>query len=147
MSYRYLLYHLVFSTHARQRTISDKHDSELYAYLIGIIRNQGGVVRAVNGMPDHVHILLDIPPTVSVSDFIKKIKQSSSAWMRANRNFPYWDGWSKGYALFTCSPLAVEPVLRYVNNQKVHHKKANFEEELKEILRSAGIGYEEKDEV
>ncbi len=144
MSHSKLVYHVVFPTHRRGRTISEEHDEELYAYLSGIARRLGCFVYAVGGMPDHVHAMLGIPPAVSVSDCVKALKQHSSAWLRDNAGFPRWEGWGKGYAVFTCSPRDIATVGRYVRGQKEHHRKGSFVEELKKFLASAGISYDER---
>ncbi|MCD8288343.1 MAG: IS200/IS605 family transposase [Prevotella sp.] len=143
MSFRKLTYHAVFPTHARQHTINPEHDQDLYAYIAGIIKNQGGFLHAIGGMPDHIHILLDIPATITVADCIKDIKQYSSAWLHENRDFPMWDGWGAGYSVFTCSAFETDGVVKYVNGQKEHHSKKSFAEELKEILDMAHISYDE----
>ncbi len=144
MSYKCLHYHLVFSTHKRQPTIDNKFEGELYAYIGGITKNLGGMLRAINGMPDHVHLLVDIPSTISTSEFIKKVKQHSSRWMKENKHFPYWDGWEKSYSLFTCSPSNLSPVLKYIHNQKGHHRKLTFVEELREVFLSIGMPFDER---
>ncbi len=145
MSYRNLVYHVVISTKKRVRTIEEDKESDLYAYLAGTIKGLGGFAHVINGMPDHVHLLVDLPATISVADAIKVIKQHSSVWLGNNADFPRWDGWSKGYAAFTCSPLNHEGVMRYVRNQKEHHKKTSFEEELKGMLLRLGTPYNDKD--
>ncbi|MCD8284627.1 MAG: IS200/IS605 family transposase [Prevotellaceae bacterium] len=145
MSYTNLTYHAVFSTHYRKRTISEEHAESLYAYIIGIVNRNKGCVRAINGMTDHVHIVMDIPADTSVSDFIKKIKQGSSAWLYKNENFHGWEGWCSGYAAFTCSPQSLDGALQYVRNQKEHHKKASFEDELRKMLSYVGLTYNELD--
>ncbi len=145
MSYRILIYHAVFSTYMRQRTISQEHESGLYSYILGVIGKRGGYVRAIGGMSDHIHIVFDLPPTISVSSLVKEVKQYSSTWLSDNPDFPNWNGWSRSYAIFTCSPLSIDPVIRYVRNQKEHHKKHSFEDELKKMLESANAPYNDKD--
>lgn len=144
MSYTKNVYHIVFGTHRRERTIYPEHEQELYAYIAGIVKAKGGFVYAINGMPDHIHLLCDVPPTISIADFVKSVKQSSSKWIRISRKFPYWDGWAEGYAEFTCSFYSMQRVLDYVNNQKKHHAKATFGEELRRIFDQLGIEYNEQ---
>jgi len=144
MSYTKNVYHIVFGTHRRERTIAAAHEGKLYAYLAGIVKAKGGFVYAINGMADHVHIVCDIPPTLSVSDFMKSLKQSSSKWMRESGMFPQWDGWAEGYAEFTCSFYSMQRVLDYVNNQKIHHAKMTLGEELRGLFDKIGIKYDER---
>lgn len=144
MSYTKNVYHLIFGTHGRQRTIFPEHEQELHAYLVGIVKEKGGFVYAINGMTDHVHIVCDVPPTVSLADFMKSLKQSSSKWMKESGLFPMWEGWAEGYAEFTCSFYTMQPVLNYVNDQKQHHAKMSFGEELRGIFNQLGIKYDGK---
>lgn len=141
MSYNQLLYHIVFSTYMRRKTIDVEHDAELYSYISGIVKHLKGFVMAINGMPDHVHLVASLPVDHPLSYYIKEIKQSTSLWLRSNSNFPDWEHWSKGYAIITCSPLAIDPVLNYVRAQKEQHKKASFEDELRQMLSMLGIEY------
>ncbi len=134
MSYSKLIYHLVFPTHKRERTINEEHDKELYSYIIGVVSNSGGYVYAINGAPDHVHVLLDIPPSVAVTDYVRSIKQRASLWLRGNTSFPLWNGWGRGFSVFSCSPRDFSQVLRYIDNQKEHHKRGSYEDELRSML-------------
>ncbi len=139
MSYTKFIYHLVIATHMRQRTIFENREQELYAYIGGIVKGEGGHIYEINGMPDHVHIVLSIPPSISVADFVKRLKNGTSHWIRTNKIFPYWEGWGKGYSAFTCSAHSCEGVLHYVRNQKEHHKKVSSATELTQLLRLAGF--------
>ncbi len=144
MSYVQLTYHLVLPTHARKPTIVEEHEKELYAYFTAAAHNMGGMVRAIGGKPDHVHILLDLPATLSIADCIRKLKQGSSVKLRANNHFPYWEGWSTGYAIFSCSPRPLDRVIAYVRGQKEHHHKATLEEEMKALFDYLGVVYDPK---
>lgn len=144
MSYTKNVYHLIFGTHKRERTINAEHEQELYSYLAGIVKAKGGFVYAINGMPDHVHMVCDIPVTLSVADFMKSLKQSSSKWMRETGLFPQWSGWAEGYAEFTCSFYSMQRVIDYVRNQKKHHAKMTFGDELRVIFNQLGIQYDER---
>ncbi len=141
MSYSKILYHVVFPTHRREPTLVEEHEGDLYAYIAGIVKKKGGFVHAIGGVTNHVHMVVEIPASLSPADFVKAIKQYSSVWLRDNKHFPHWDGWGRSYGVFSCSPLALEPVLRYVRNQKEHHAKVSFEEELKIVLSSIHIPY------
>ena len=144
MSYSKLIYHLVFGTLNRLPSIDVEHDRDLYMYIYGIIKNSGGFVYRIGGMPDHVHIIAEIPRDVSLSDYVRKIKQSSSLWMKQSSKFPIWAGWANGYGAFTCSPSLIDKAVSYVMNQKEHHSKMSFREEYRKFLEDCGIPYDEK---
>lgn len=122
----------------RQPTIPLTHDRDLYAYIFGILKNMGCFVLRINGMPDHIHILTTIPPQISVSDTVKKIKQSSSNWLKSNPDFPKWYGWNNGFAVLSLSDDEISSVKQYICQQKEHHRNALFADEYDKMVRSMG---------
>ncbi len=126
MSFTKSLYHIVFSTKRRESTINTENETQLYAYIMGVICNIGGHLYRIGGMPDHIHILTSIPATKSLSDFVKTIKQSSSLWMRENLDFPLWNGLEDGYGAFTYSQKEIPKIVNYIKGQKEHHKHTSF---------------------
>ncbi len=114
--------------------INQEFEHELYAYLFNFLKERDIYVRRIGGMPDHVHILCDIPAKHSLAGIIKVLKSESSKFMRMNRNFPYWRGWSKEYACFTVDASLRETRRQYIMNQKIHHSKVNFEDEYRQLL-------------
>ena len=144
MSYTRNIYHIIFGTKNRECTISAEYEQELYSYIAGIVKGKGGFVHSINGMPDHVHIVCDIPPVIAISDFMKSLKQSSSKWAKESGKFSHWNGWAEGYAEFTCSFYNLQRVIAYVNNQKQHHTKITFGNELRGIFEDLKIEYDER---
>ena len=101
-------------------------------------RNEGIPILAIGGIADHVHLLISIPPTRNLSKIICDPKANSSRWLNENgERF----AWQKGYAAFSVSPSLIAAVQRYVRNQEEHHRKRNFEEEIRELLRNSGISF------
>jgi putative transposase len=144
MSYYRMIFHIVFSTFRRAETINEQHERELYAYIMGIIGHLGGHLYRIGGVPDHLHIIAEIPPKVSPSNFVKTIKQSSSNWLHGNNDFPQWRGWEEGYGIFTVSYSNKDEVIEYVKNQKTHHAKITYAEENRKILEDAHIMIDER---
>ena len=77
-TYSNLLYHVIFSTKNR---FTNAIQSDLHAYIGGIIREREGIALIVNGMPDHVHLLVKVKPKFALSDVIRDVKAVSSKWM------------------------------------------------------------------
>ncbi|HYO25233.1 MAG TPA: IS200/IS605 family transposase [Lacipirellulaceae bacterium] len=138
-TYANLLYHLIFSTKHREPTIHGDWREELFRYIGGIIRAEGGVCVEINGMPDHVHILAKIKPALAVSDMLRLIKANSSKWVNDDKDVGRSFAWQSGYAAFSVSESRVEAVRRYIRNQAAHHRKQSFQDELVEILRRHGV--------
>jgi len=109
MSHAYVanFVHCVFSTKDRHNLIPPELQANLCAYLIGIARNLQIQLIAVGGMPNHIHLLLAVPPAMALSVAIQKLKANSSRWM-GERGLKF--EWQKGYAAFSVSPSFVETV-------------------------------------
>jgi putative transposase len=144
MSYTRFLYHIVFRTKNSKHTIPEQHKNELYAYIMGIINNKKSKLYRIGGIPDHIHLLIDIHPTFAVSDFMKELKEYSSKWMLTNPNFPDFEGWAVSFAGFTYSLNEKQTIIDYIKNQKEHHKKFSFEEEYRQFLMENGIDIDER---
>ena len=142
MSHVSLLFHIIFRTKYSEQTICEQYEKKLYSYINGIIKNKKGVLYAIGGKPDHIHILLFISPTVSISDFMKILKTETSKWLKESPYFNRFSGWSSGYAIFSYSNKEKEILINYINNQKEHHKKHLLREEIELFLTRNGINFE-----
>jgi REP element-mobilizing transposase RayT len=142
-TYTNLLYHIVFSTKNRKPFIQPDLRDELYPYLGGAIRDEGGILLERGGMSDHVHLLVKLPATIAFADFLRTIKANSSGWVRKRPDFPTGFAWQVGYAAFTVSESQAEFVRRYIQNQERHHRRRTFKQELVTLLKKNRIEYEE----
>lgn len=138
-TYHQLRYHIVFGTKLRSRWIDEDLQDPLYRFIRGIIESEGGHMIAINGMPDHIHILSGLKPTVAVSRFLKQIKGSSSHWVNQEFDRDETFGWQEGYAAFSVSPSRVGAVRQYIRNQEEHHRKRSFGQELRWLIESHGL--------
>jgi len=143
-SYRQILYHIVFRTKGSEKTLSLEYNNELYAYLMGIIKNKNCFLYRINGMEEHIHILSDLHPSIALSDFIRDIKTSSSIWLKQNKHFANFTGWADGYAALTYAYPDKEMIINYIKKQQEHHKKISFIDEYRKLLEEHGIEVDEK---
>lgn len=143
MSYRQILYQIVFCTKYRNPVITDIHCEELYKYIWGVIKNKKCTLFRINGIEDHIHILSDLHPSVALADFVKEIKVASSLWMKASGLFPDFEGWAEGYGAFTYSIKERDRVINYIKKQKEHHRNITFNDEYKNLLDEHGVAYDE----
>ncbi len=140
-SYTQNIIHVVFSTKGRAKFILPCAQGKLWAYIGGICKNEGIFVHGIGGTEDHVHCLLQLPPTQKLAKSIGTIKANSSRWLRETaRDF----AWQQGYAAFSVSASQLRTVNRYVRNQEAHHRKMSFEEEFLALLRKHGVKYDPK---
>ena len=144
MSYRALLYHIVFRTQRSRRTITEAYERDLYANLYSYLSNKGAKVYRIGGMPDHIHILVSIPPTIAIAELIRDMKRTSAKYLMSERHkFPYFEGWGRSYGIFSYCHRDLEMIRNYIINQKEHHKKISFADELRKILQQEGVEYDE----
>ncbi len=144
MSYTRFLYHIVFRTKCSLNTIPESHERDLYAYILGFVNNKNAVLYRIGGMPNHIHMLVDLPPMLSVASFMQELKIATSKWLKTNSEFPDFQGWAEGYAAFTYSLKEKETVINYIKNQKEHHKVETFENEYRRFIEESGIQIDEK---
>ncbi len=140
MSHTRFLFHIVFATKDRIPLISRSWETDLYRYMAGIIKAIGGDAIEINGMSDHVHILVRLEPG-DFPAFMRELKASSSKW--AKRHQPKF-AWQRRYGAFTVSESAVEAVRKYIRDQELHHRKRTFEDEYVELLRRHNVEFDEK---
>ena len=116
--------------------------SDLLAYMAGIARNEGLDLIESNAVDDHVHILMEMKPSHTLSDVVRKIKSNSSRWI--HETYPSLNdfAWQSGYAVFSVSESAVEKVRRYIRDQEAHHHKVPFEDEIRSFLEKNQVDFD-----
>ena len=135
MSYTKILYHIIFRAKYSEKTIPFEQAPELYRYMWGIITNKNCVLYRVNGMEEHVHLLIDLHPSVALSDFVKTLKVSSSKWMKESGFFPDFQGWGIKYCALTYSLKEKDILINYIKNQQEHHRNESFQEEIHKLWK------------
>ncbi|MBI1335143.1 MAG: IS200/IS605 family transposase [Armatimonadetes bacterium] len=139
-TYASLHVHVVYSTKGRHPSFHPDVIDEVHRYLGGTVNGLGAQSVIVGGVADHVHLLFGMRTTQSVSDLVREVKKASSHWMRERqRDF----AWQEGYGAFSVSPERLGGVKKYIENQAEHHQKKSFREEFIELLRYAGIEFDE----
>ena len=135
---------VVFAVQNRQCLIQKEWEAELYKYITGIVQNQGHKLLQINGMPDHLHVFFGMRPIQSLSELMKKIKGESSTWINQKGFLNSKFSWQEGYGGFSYGKSQVPNVIRYIQNQKEHHKKKTFIEEYVDILNAFEVDYDER---
>ena len=127
--------HLIFSPYARKPIIHPSWENELHRYLGGTLKELDCKPLAINGMEDHVHIVSCYPPSLSVSSLMEKVKSASTNWINSKDFLKNDFAWQRGYAGYAVSKKDLSRVCMYVENQKIHHRKKTFAEEMEEIKK------------
>ena len=131
--------HLVFSTKDRRKSIPKEFQARLWSYLVGICKKEGIFVHSIGGMADHLHLLVQIPPSLAVAKAVSAIKANSSRWSNEQG---HKFSWQQGYAAFSVSASIVPTVVRYIQNQELHHRKMSFDIEFLALLKKHGLEYD-----
>ncbi len=143
-TYTQIIYQIVFGTKRRGRTLTKDRRDDLYKYISGVLKNKNCHLYRIGGIEDHIHILMDLHPTVSLSSIVKDVKLSSTEYIKENSLFPQFDGWQNGYGAFTYSIREKDILIEYIKNQEAHHKVKTFKEEYLELLKEHNIAFDEK---
>jgi REP element-mobilizing transposase RayT len=139
-----LLTHLIFSTKDRFPHLDRELAPECHAYLGGIIGNCGGQPVIVGGYTDHVHLLLDLPATQSVAEFVRKLKSNSSKWVHEKWPRRSKFQWQSGYSAFAVSRSSRDRVISYIERQQEHHRKVTYQDEVRRFLKQHGLESDER---
>lgn len=135
---------IIFAVQNRLSLIHPSWKDELYKYITGIVQSHDHKLMAINGMPDHVHLLIGLRPNQSVSNLLQDIKGDSSKWINQRRFIKGKFQWQEGYGAFSYSKSHVPAVIEYIHNQESHHQRRSFMEEYKEFLERFEVPYEER---
>jgi REP-associated tyrosine transposase len=139
-----LLTHVIFSTKDREPLITPDLKPDLLAYLGGIVRELDGRTMAASSMPDHVHMLLWLPPSRATTEVLRVVKTNSSRWVHRRRNRNRGFAWQTGYGAFSVSQSNASAVVKYIREQEKHHRRISFQEELVTFLKKNGVEYDER---
>ena len=144
VSYVSSYFHCVFSTKERQPLISEPLQERLWPFLGGVARRNDMKAIEIGGMLDHVHILLSLPSTLSIAKALQLLKGGSSKWVHDTFPECWAFRWQEKYGAFTVSVSALEKTIKYVQNQKEHHRKMTFEEEFLALLKKHRVAFDER---
>lgn len=140
-TYSQLYVQIVFAVKGRQNLISKNNKDEIYKYITGIITNHKQKLIVINGMPDHIHILVGIKPDISLSDLVRDIKSNSSKFINEQKWINGKFEWQTGFGAFSYGHSQLANVIKYIENQEEHHKTKTFEEEYIAFLKLFNIDF------
>jgi len=132
---------IVFVVKGRRNLISEDWEDDLFKYITGIVKNKGQLLIAINGMLNHIHILIGMKPTLCLSDLVREIKKSSNEFINNNLLIDGKFYWQDGFGAFSYSHTDLKNVIRYIENQKQHHQKQTFKSEFINLLEEFNIPF------
>ena len=142
--YSQLYIQIVLSPKYREALLISGIQEEIFSYMSGTITNKGNKSIIINGMPDHIHILVGLDPRVAVNELVTHIKRSSSLFINEKKLTKKKFAWQEGFGAFSYSRSQLEKVYNYILNQKVHHAKRSFREEYIEFLKKYAVDYDDR---
>jgi REP element-mobilizing transposase RayT len=134
----------VFAVSSRQSLIKPEFKADLYKYIAGIVRNQGQKLISINGMSDHVHILIGLRPAMALADLVQEIKSDSTKYVNKNKWVHGRFSWQEGYGAFSYGHSQLDTIISYIQNQEKHHSRRSFKNEYLGLLRKFDIAFEDK---
>ena len=139
MSATISLFHIVINTQGREMTIPDEASEHLYRYITAIVKSKNCIVFRINGIGNHIHLLVGLSSSIALGDLVRDIKQGSSKWAKQQPIFPRFRGWGKEYGAFSCSVRDKDAIINYIKNQRVHHNAKTFEQEYRDMVERLGL--------
>ena len=144
MSYVSNHIHLVFGTKERRKLITPTLRERLWAFMGGIARQNKMKAIEIGGIDDHVHLLISLPATLSVSKAAQLIKGGSSKWVHETFPEHLHFQWQEKYGSFNVSVSQLDTLIRYIRNQETHHRTMTFQEEFLALLKKHRIEFDER---
>jgi len=143
-TYHQVYIQAVFAVKYREAIITSESKSKILSVIGNLINETGCKTLIVNGTEDHVHCLLSLKPTVSISELMKIVKGKSSKFINDHQLTKHKFEWQEGYGAFSYSKSHIDAVYKYIANQEEHHKKENFKDEYISLLNKFNVKFDEK---
>jgi REP element-mobilizing transposase RayT len=143
-TYTQIYIQVVFAVQGRQCLIQPEHKEEIHKYITGIVTNQGQKMLQINGVADHVHLLIGMKPNIALSDLVRDIKAGSSKFINEKRWIRGKFLWQEGFGAFSYGHSQLDEIIRYIQNQEKHHQQSSFKNEYLALLRKFDIAFEDK---
>jgi putative transposase len=134
----------VLAVSNRVSLIHTDFKEDLYKYISGIVRNQGQKLISINGMPDHIHILIGLRPAMALADLVREIKADSTNFINENKLVHGRFNWQEGYGALSYGHSQLSTIIRYIQNQEKHHTRRSFKTEYLTLLRKFDIAFDDK---
>lgn len=142
-TYTQIYLQIVFAVKHRESLILEPFRDRLEKYICGIVNKKDQKPLAIYCMPDHVHLLVGLKPTMAASELVRDIKSNSSKFINEAKLLKFKFAWQEGFGAFSYAHSQLTAVIHYINNQPNHHKKCTFREEYLNFLKKFEVDYDE----
>ncbi|MGA2624516.1 MAG: IS200/IS605 family transposase [Bacteroidota bacterium] len=135
--YHQLFYHVVWATKYRRAMISEEVERVLFPYLENKAKRFHCVLHGINGIGNHVHVAMSIPPSVSISEIVGKLKGSSSYFLNKELQITEHFDWQDGYGVLSFSKKDLPKILHYIQEQKAHHQNGELNQSMERMTEES----------
>ncbi|HXI23592.1 MAG TPA: IS200/IS605 family transposase [Pyrinomonadaceae bacterium] len=143
-TYSQIYIQTIFAVDGRLSLIRPEFKEELYKYMTGIVRNSKQKLIAINGMSDHVHILIGLKPSMALAGLVQDIKVDSSKFINKKKWVHGRFNWQEGYGAFSYGHSQLDKIINYIRNQEKHHRRRTFKDEYLAWLQKYEVTFDEK---
>jgi len=143
-TYTQIYIQVVFAVQGGQCLIQPDYKEEIYKYITGIVTNQGQKMLQINGVADHVHLLIGMKPNIALSDLVRDVKAGSSKFINERRWIKGKFNWQEGFGAFSYGHSQLDQVIQYIRDQEKHYQQNSFKNEYLALLRKFDIAFEDK---
>lgn len=143
-TYSQIYVQIIFAVKGRRSLILTEWETRLYKYIAGIVQMKEQKMLAINGVADHIHFLIGMKPNCCLSSLVQEVKKSSNEFIKTEKFCPLKFNWQEGFGAFSYSRSTLDNIIRYILNQKEHHKRKTFKEEYIGFLKKFNVDYNEK---
>ncbi len=140
-SFTQIYVHYIFTVKGRENALKTDIKERLYPYIVKMASVKKCFVISINGMEDHIHLLVRLHPEIAISDFAKFIKANSSRWANEVHLFPRLFYWQAGFGGFSVSHSILDIVKNYIEKQQEHHRNLTAREEFELFLKKHCIEF------
>lgn len=130
--------HIIWGTKNHERVLFEDVCQKLYPYLLEKSKEVNTTIAALNIQPEHVHVLINLPANLCLSDYMHKVKGASSWWINKNKLLGFEFRWQRGFRATPVNILRIKKVKTLIKNQAAYHEHFSFGEEY-EMLKNQQI--------
>jgi putative transposase len=142
-TYSKIYLHFVFTVKYRENLLKKEWRDELFKYMAGIVKAKNQIPIIINGVENHVHMLVAIRPNINISDFIRDVKNNSSKYINETKCLSKKFFWQEGFGVFSYHQSMIDVIQRYIENQEEHHRKKDFKDEYIGFLKEFNVDFDE----
>ena len=143
-TYSQIYIQVVFAPEGRQNLIRREYKEELHKYMTGIVTERRQKLLAVHCMPDHVHILVGLKPSMALSDLVRDVKNASTNFINGKQWVLGRFSWQEGFGAFSYGHSQLTGIINYIRDQERHHARKTFREEYLRFLKKYEIEHDER---